>query len=172
MLTDAKRDDVIEGLEWLEKGSEEGDVNLLFLAGHGTTDEQQQFYFMAADSDPDKLRATAVSKDDILRTIRALKGTRIVMLDTCRAGAGTDAAALAAPSPVDMNRAANEIGDKSLGVLLYASAQGAPGLAGVPRVGQRRLHQGHDRGPGGRGRQRQARLCRKRRACRSTCAAA
>ena len=123
LLTDARRDDVLDGLEWLEKGSEEGDVNLLFLAGHGTTDERGQFYYMAADSDAGRLRASAVGKDEILRTIRALKGVRIVMLDTCRAGAGSDVAALAAPSAVDMNKGANEIGDKSLGVLLYASAQ-------------------------------------------------
>jgi hypothetical protein len=69
------------------------------------------------------LRATAVPSDDILRTIRNLKGARIVMLDTCRAGAGADAAALAAPSAVDMNKTPNELADKSLGVLLYASAQ-------------------------------------------------
>ncbi len=124
VMTDAKRADVVRGLVWLQKDSEEGDINLLFLAGHGTTDEQHQFHFMAADSEPDELRATAVTSDEILRTIRNLKGTRIVMLDACRSGAGATAAALAAPSPVDMNRAPNEIGDKSLGVLLYASAQG------------------------------------------------
>ena len=124
VLTDPTRDEVIEGFDWLESGTDEGDVNLLFLAGHGHTDERHQFFFMARNSDPEKLRTTAVGKDEILRTIRAVKGTRIVMLDTCRAGAASDPAALAAPSTVDMNRGANEIGDRSLGVLLYASAQG------------------------------------------------
>jgi hypothetical protein len=122
VLRDATRLDVIKGLAWLEEETEVGDVNLLFLAGHGTTDKQQQFYFMAADSDPDELRGTGITKDDILRTIGNLKGARVVMLDACRSGAGADTVAL--PSPVDMNRAPNEIGDKSLGVLLYASAQG------------------------------------------------
>jgi hypothetical protein len=37
VLRDAKRVDVIKGLTWLETESEEGDINLLFLAGHGTT---------------------------------------------------------------------------------------------------------------------------------------
>ncbi len=123
VLTDAKRADVINGLVWLRKDSEEGDINLLFLAGHGTSDEQQQFYFMAADSNPDQLEATAVTTEELLRTIRNLRGTRIVMLDACRSGAGADSMVLAA-SPVDMNRVPNEFGDKSLGVILYASAQG------------------------------------------------
>jgi uncharacterized caspase-like protein len=123
VLTDAKRADVINGLEWLQTGSQEGDVNLLFLAGHGTSDERHQFYFMAADSDPGALRATAVSTRELLETIRNLEGTRIVILDACRSGVGADGVVLAASS-VDMNRVPNELGDKTLGVILYASAQG------------------------------------------------
>jgi uncharacterized caspase-like protein len=122
VITDATRDAVLDGFEWLAKGTDEGDVNLIFLAGHGHTDERQQFYFMTADSDPEKLR-TAIKQNEILDTIRALKGVRIVMLDTCRAGAASDTSAFA-PSPVDMNRAPSELGDKTLGVLIYASAQG------------------------------------------------
>jgi Caspase domain len=120
-LPDAKRIDVINGLEWLEKESAEGDVNLLFLAGHGATVEQH-FYYMAADSDPEAMRATAISKDEILRTIRNRKGAMVVMLDACHSGASVEAATGA--SRVDMNRLANELGDQSLGVLLYASARG------------------------------------------------
>jgi uncharacterized caspase-like protein len=122
LLADAKRADVLDGLDWLEKGSEEGDVNLLFLAGHGATIDQN-FYFMAADSDPDRARATAVSRDEILSTIRNRKGAMVVMLDACHSGASTEAPP-AGGSRVDMNRLANELGDKSLGVLLYASARG------------------------------------------------
>jgi WD40 repeat protein len=120
LLADATRIDVLDGLEWMEKGSEEGDVNLLFLAGHGITDEQQQFYYLASDSDPDKARATGVSRDEILRTIRNRKGSMVVMLDTCHSGDTAPSGA----SRVDMNRLVNELGDKSLGVFLYASALG------------------------------------------------
>jgi len=37
--------EVLRGLDWLETGSEEGDVNLLFLAGHGVTSEKGYFYY-------------------------------------------------------------------------------------------------------------------------------
>ena len=47
----------------------------------------------------------------------------VVMLDTCQSGASADAS-VPTGSPVDMNRLANELGDKSLGVFLYASALG------------------------------------------------
>jgi WD40 repeat protein len=122
VLPDGKRADVLDGLEWLEKESEETDVNLLFLAGHGITDEQQQFYYMAADSSPEKPRSTGVSRNEILQTIRNRKGTMVVMVDACHSG---DTAGTAKrQSKVDMNRVVNEFGDKSLGVFLYASALG------------------------------------------------
>jgi WD40 repeat protein len=120
-LPDASRIAVLNGLEWLERESEEGDVNLMFLAGHGATVDQS-FYFLAAESDPEALRATAISKDEILHTIRNRKGSMVVMLDACHSGASAEATTGA--SGVDMNRLANELGDQSLGVLLYASARG------------------------------------------------
>ena len=47
----------------------------------------------------------------------------IVMLDTSPS-AVTQTEALRGPGPVDINRLVNELGDKSLGVFLYASALG------------------------------------------------
>ena len=117
-MPNVKRVDVIKGLEWLHKGSAEGDINLLFLAGHGTTVDQD-FYYLAADSDPDDIHATGVSKDDILRAINKRKGAMVVMLDACYSGASADGL-----GRVDMNMLANQLGDKSLGVLLYASSRG------------------------------------------------
>jgi WD40 repeat protein len=119
LLTNAKRLEVIRGLDWLQKGSEEGDLNLLFLAGHGATIDQD-FYFMTADSDPDDAYATAVNRENIQRAISRRKGTMLVLLDACRSGAGADITGK--KSAVDMNRVPNELGDTSNGVLLYASA--------------------------------------------------
>jgi WD40 repeat protein len=123
LLANADRVAVLAGLEWLEKGSEEDDVNVLFLAGHGVTDETGYFYFVPADGIANGLRATAIGRDELLRTIRNRKGAMVVMLDTCQSGASADASVPMA-SPVDMNRLANELGDKTLGVFLYASALG------------------------------------------------
>src|SRR5262249_23992781 len=105
---------VLEGLEWLEK-SEKGDVSLLFLAGHGITDRKGQFYFLAADSDPDSsdLDGSAISRNRILGTIQQRKGSMVVMFDACRSGAS-----------VDMNRLPNELTDTGEGVMVYASTRG------------------------------------------------
>lgn len=123
VMPNATRSEVLQGLEWLERGSDDGDVNLLFLSGHGMTDDRQNFYYLASDSDPDDARATGVSRSEIVRTIRNRRGTMIVMLDTCHSGASSgDGTEIM--SRVDMNSVANQLGDKSLGVFLYASALG------------------------------------------------
>jgi len=69
--------EVLRGLDWLETGSEEGDVNLLFLAGHGVTSEKGYFYYLPADAQPDNLRATGVGRDEVLRTIKNRKGAML-----------------------------------------------------------------------------------------------
>jgi len=65
----------------------------------------------------------SVGRDAILRTIKNRKGAMVVMLDTCQSGASVDAS-VPTGSAVDMNRLVNELGDKTLGVFLYASALG------------------------------------------------
>src|SRR5262249_7355155 len=94
-----------------------------FLAGHGVTDEKGYFYYLAAESVPDSLRATAVGRDELLRTIKNRRGAMVVMLDTCQSGA-TASSSITSQSRVDINRLASELGDKTLGVFLYASALG------------------------------------------------
>jgi Peptidase family M23/Caspase domain len=120
VLANARRAEILEALDWLESGSTVEDLNLIFLAGHGITDEKHTFYFMASDSDPKRLRSTGVSRDQLLYTIRNLRGARVVMLDTCYSGATVEA--VPAQSRVDMSQFANELGDPTLGVFLFVSA--------------------------------------------------
>ena len=76
LQANADRADVFDGLDWLEKGSEESDVNLLFLAGHGVTDENGYFYYLATDARPTNLRATAVgSERSCQHTLQAVPWT-------------------------------------------------------------------------------------------------
>lgn len=121
IVADGDRGEVIDALEWLEKSSEEGDINMLFLSGHGVTDEKGVYYYMGRDGDADRPRATGVGRDQILETIRNRRGAMVVMLDTCHSGATGGGVTTMPTSRVDMNRLANELGDKTLGVLLYAS---------------------------------------------------
>jgi hypothetical protein len=122
VLPNPKRSEVMDGLEWLEQPSDGSVVTLLFFAGHGVTDERNRFFFLPSDAKLDQLRATAVSRDDIVGSLANMPGKRVVLLDACHSA---DALMkLAGRGPVDMSRITNEIASPEAGVVMYAAAQG------------------------------------------------
>ena len=46
-LTDkeATKDDILDGLDWIQKETTSKDVAMVFIAGHGVNDEGGNFYF-------------------------------------------------------------------------------------------------------------------------------
>lgn len=122
LLQNPKRQEVIDNLEWLLRDSNDGDVNFLFLAGHGMADDGD-FYFLTADSDPDRLRSTAISREDLARVIQRRKGAMVVALDTCYSGASADQA-LRPEHRVNMHQVSNALGDRSNGAMIFASSLG------------------------------------------------
>jgi len=69
-----------DGLDWLTKQVTNRDVGLVYLAGHGVLDERERFYFLAADSDTARLRATAVPREDIQDALNALAGAKFKLV--------------------------------------------------------------------------------------------
>jgi hypothetical protein len=63
--SDASRTAIGDGFDWLSKQVTSRDIGIVYLAGHGVVDEHDRFYFLAADSDAARPRATAVSREDI-----------------------------------------------------------------------------------------------------------
>jgi WD40 repeat protein len=74
-----------DGLDWLTHEVTDRDVGVVYMAGHGIV-ENNRFYFLAADSDAKRLRATAVAKDDISDALGQLAGKALLFLDACHAG--------------------------------------------------------------------------------------
>jgi hypothetical protein len=122
---DVTRVSVLEGLEWLEKQVTSRDVGIVFLAGHGHSDERKSFWFLPSDASPQRLRTMAVSQDDIRRTLQGLAGKAMLFLDTCHAGQaladGTTRRSLAA---ADVNAVVNELSAAENGVIAFASSTG------------------------------------------------
>jgi WD40 repeat protein len=88
LLTDeqATRDDVLEGLGWLEQNVKSSDVGIMFVAGHGMNDKLGGYYFLPHNVDIDKLKSTAVSQNDIKQTFANLPGHTVFFIDTCYSG--------------------------------------------------------------------------------------
>jgi hypothetical protein len=124
LLTDgeATGDAVLDGLEWLEKEVTSRDVAMLFLAGHGMTDEKNRFFFLPTDVDPKKLRSTAVQGDDIQDTLASIAGKVIAFLDTCHSAAV--AGDTKRRGSVDITAVVNELAATDRGAVVFASSTG------------------------------------------------
>ena len=121
LLPDATKDDVLDGLEWLQKEVTSKDVAMVFLAGHGVNDSAGTYYFLPVNVDPEKLKRTGVPFSDIKNTLAALAGKAILFVDTCHSGnvMGSGRRAL-----TDVNAIVNELASAENGVVVFASSTG------------------------------------------------
>lgn len=114
-----------DGLDWLGKHVTRADVGLVYLAGHGLLGDRDRFYFLAADSDVDRLRATALSRDDIADALNGLAGKALLFLDTCHAGAiAKGQPTETRPAGLDINTIVNAFSTSETGVVVFAASTG------------------------------------------------
>jgi uncharacterized caspase-like protein len=93
---------------------------VLFLAGHGLTDEKQTYWFLPADATQDQAHGKGLSQDDVRRALKDAQGKVIWFLDTCHAGG------VEKRSPVDVNTLINAVTSaENGGIVAFASSTGA-----------------------------------------------
>lgn len=90
LLTDdqATKDDILDGLEWLQRETTHRDTAMVFIAGHGLNDPAGIYYFLPQNVDTDRLKRTAVPFSDIKNTVSSLAGKVAMFVDTCHSGGG------------------------------------------------------------------------------------
>jgi hypothetical protein len=123
-LTDAsaKRDDILDGLEWIRRELTARDVAIIFLAGHGVNDADGVYYYLPQDVDIKRLKRTAVIFTEIRNTLIALPGKALFFIDTCHAGnvLGTGLRSIRS----DTTAVVNELSSADNGVIVFAAATG------------------------------------------------
>ena len=129
VLTDenAKRGDILDGLEWLEQEVTARDVGVLFLSGHGITDNKQRFYYLPVDGNPKRLKSTGVKQSDIQDTLASLPGKILMFIDACQSARGlTRTKTKGAPrmAAADMTGIINELTSAENGVVMFSSSTG------------------------------------------------
>jgi hypothetical protein len=122
LLTDAQatRDDVMDGLDWIQKETTAKDVAMVFIAGHGVNDPTGNYYFLPANVDTGKLKRTGVVFSDIKNTLNSLAGKALFFMDTCHSGnvMGSRRA------QTDITGLVNELASAENGVVVFASSTG------------------------------------------------
>jgi len=124
LLSDKKasRDEVLEGLDWLQKQVTSKDIGMMFLAGHGFNDATGVYYFMPSNADLEKLKSTGVVFTEIKNTLSNLAGKALFFVDTCHSGnvLGGGRRAISA----DITGVINELASAENGVVVFSSSTG------------------------------------------------
>jgi hypothetical protein len=114
------RASLIAGLDWLEsQAAGPDDISVLFLAGHGLTDDKQNYWFLPSDATEDDAHGKGVSQDEMRKALQSLTGKVLWFLDTCHAGGA------ARRAPVDVNLLVNNVtAAENGGIVAFASSTG------------------------------------------------
>ncbi len=119
---DASRDNVVDGLDWLQKQTTQNDMAMLFVAGHGVNDPSLGYTFLPWNADPDKLKRTGITMADISSTLRNLTGKGVAFLDTCHSGNVLGPNRRAAFN--DLSGVINDLASADNGVVVFSSSTG------------------------------------------------
>jgi WD40 repeat protein len=116
----ATKDEILDGLDWIQRETTSKDVAIVFLAGHGVNDPSGIYYFLPVNANTEKLKRTGTPFSDIKNTIASLTGKTIVFLDTCHSGniMGKRRGAL------DTTGIVNELASAESGAVVFASSTG------------------------------------------------
>ncbi len=79
-------DNILDGLDWIEKETTQKDVAIIFIAGHGINDNKGNYYFMSYNGDAERPRRTALKWLEIKDTVENLPSKVILLADTCHSG--------------------------------------------------------------------------------------
>lgn len=122
-LTDgaATKDAILDGLDWIERATTQHDVAMIFLAGHGVNDKNGDYYFLPANTDLEKLRATGLPFLEIQKTIRNIAGKTLFFVDTCHSGSIMGAGRRGMS---DLNGVINELASAGNGAVVFAASTG------------------------------------------------
>jgi hypothetical protein len=130
LLTDEDADNgsIIDGLSWLQRQVGQGDVGVVFLAGHGATSDSGEYYYVPYNArledmpgGPLPSRGTSVPDAEIARALKQLAGNALFFFDTCHSG---KAAGINTRGMPDYNKLINEIAGSANAIVL-ASSTGA-----------------------------------------------
>jgi len=122
----ASRDNVMDGLEWLQKQCTQKDVAIAFFAGHGMNDPATgQFYYLPYNANLDAVKRTMVANSDIMSTLDALPGKRILFLDACHSSNVTGTKHTR--GVMDIAQIRKEMESAGSGTVVFAAAAGRQG---------------------------------------------
>ncbi|QEL20669.1 caspase family protein [Limnoglobus roseus] len=125
ILTDdqATRKNMLEALKWMGKQMTDRDVGVFFFSGHADKDEQELLYLCCHDTRRADLIDAGIPASQVKEHLAKTKGTIILVLDACYAGAIDDAVTKDAGDSVN-DRMARQFATTASGLIVLCSCRG------------------------------------------------
>ena len=115
------RDNVLDGLDWLDREATQHDLVVVFVAGHGINDDRGNYYFLTHEAELDRLRRTAVKWREFEDLISGLNSKVLFFVDTCHSGNIYTARRGVASSILD---AIQSLKDAGAGTVIFSATTG------------------------------------------------
>ena len=115
------KDNILDGLDWIQSQTTSRDVAMLFFAGHGMNDNIGNFFYMPVEADPNRLRVTCINYVEIKQSVAAIAGKVILFMDACHSG---DVMGNTRRRSADINRFVNELASAENGAVVFTSSTG------------------------------------------------
>jgi uncharacterized caspase-like protein len=120
---DATKENVLDGLDWLQHQITARDVGMMLVAGHGMNDNTGKYFFLPYNADPERLLRTGVPQADIRDTLSSLAGKVVFFIDTCHSGNVLGTAKTRGVGS-DMNAFINDLASSENGVVVFTASTG------------------------------------------------
>jgi WD40 repeat protein len=121
---DASKDNILDGLDWIQRQTTAKDVAVMYFSGHGFNDATQNYYYLPVGADLDRLKRSGVPFSDITSTVSAIAGKVLFFIDTCHSGnlmKGRKAVGVER----DIAATINELASAENGAVVFASSSGS-----------------------------------------------
>ena len=123
----ATRDNIMDGLDWLQRQVTQADVAVLFFAGHGMNDPGTgQFYYLPYNANLNAIKRTMVANTDIMSTLDSLAGKRLLFIDSCNS-ANISGSRNHLRGAMDLAQIRREFESAGQGAAVFAAASGRQG---------------------------------------------
>ena len=118
---EATKDNIIDGLEWIQKQTGQKDLAMIFYAGHGINDNNGIFYMLPVAADLERVRATCLNFEELKQTVSSIAGKVVVFIDACHSG---NVMGNTRRGGNDINAVVNELSSTENGAITFTSSTG------------------------------------------------
>jgi WD40 repeat protein len=119
---DATKDNILDGLDWIQKQTSQKDVAMIFYAGHGINDNNGIFYMLPVGADVNRLRSTGLNFEELRQTVSNIAGKVLVFIDACHSGNAMGTTGRRGST--DINALVNELSSTQNGAITFTSSTG------------------------------------------------